>query len=68
MFGDTVSNSLGSATYVDGSNLDPFDWAFVETVFGSANILSLIPLGLMVGDAPTGPTVRSWVSKLIEYH
>jgi len=53
---------LKGSTHFDERNFDPFDWAFVEMVFGFANILGFTPSELMVGDAPTGPAVRGGVS------
>jgi hypothetical protein len=60
--GDTKINSLVTATYFDGSKLSAFDWVFVETIFGFATVLSVLPSNLLVGDGPTGPGVRPWVS------
>jgi hypothetical protein len=60
--GDTKVNSLKSATYFDGKNLSPFDWTFVESVFAFATVLDLLPSDYTIGDAPTGPAARSWIS------
>ena len=60
--GDTKANSLVHATNFNGSDLSPFDWAFVRLVFTGGNLLSLIPPNLMIGDAPVGPGMRGWVS------
>lgn len=60
--GDTKVNSLIEATYFDGSNLSAFDWVFVETIFGFATVLSILPTDLLIGDAPTGPGVRPWIT------
>ena len=63
--GDTVENIFKGATYFNGNDLSPADWAFVETVLGLANILDLIPSKYNFGDAPTGPAARPWVTSAI---
>jgi hypothetical protein len=60
--GDTKANSLVAGTNFDGGDLSTFNWLFVKMVFTGGDLLSLIPAHLMIGDAPTGPGVRSWVS------
>lgn len=60
--GDTKANSLVHATNFDGTDLSPYNWAFVRLVFTGGNLLSLIPPNLMIGDAPFGPGRRDWVS------
>lgn len=62
--GDTVENSLTSATYFDGKELSPVDWDYVQTIFGFASVLNLIGSQYFLGDSPTGPNGwnRTWVT------
>jgi hypothetical protein len=66
--GDTVLNSLTSATGFDWKNLDFVDWEYVKLVFGLATDLGLLAQSLLVGDAPTGPSssIRDWVVTDVE--
>lgn len=61
--GDTVENSLTSATYFDGNMLSSVDWDYVQTIFGFASVLDLIGSQYFLGDSPTGPNGwnRTWV-------
>lgn len=66
--GDTVENSLTSATYFDGKELSPVDWDYVQTIFGFASVLDLIGSQYFLGDSPTGPNGwnRTWVTNSIQ--
>ncbi len=59
--GDQQTNELDSATYLDGSNLSMWDWAFVKLVDWVARLLGKYPAAILTGDGPTGPADRDWV-------
>lgn len=55
------TNNVETATHFDGSNLDWFEWAFVDSVGTIAKILNLLPPSAVEGNGPRGPADRPWI-------
>jgi hypothetical protein len=60
--GDQRHNNLDSATYVNGHNLSPLDWAYVKTVDWAAGLLNKISSDAVDGVGPEGPGARDFIT------
>ena len=55
------TNDVESATHLDGSNLFCCEWAFVDSVGTTAEILNLLPPAAVDGNGARGPADRPWI-------
>lgn len=60
--GEPKENSLVGATYFNGKELSPLDWAFVKAVYGLAGVLDMLPSNHLIAGPPTGPATRPWIA------
>lgn len=60
--GDQRHNNLTSATYVNGHNLNGWDWAYVKGVDWIAGLLNKIGSDAVDGIGPEGPGARDFIT------
>ena len=59
--GNQQHNSFESATYVNGSHLNPWDWTYVKAIGWGAEVFGFLTDEAVEGIGPTGPADRDFV-------